>query len=86
MSLLEEIRLVRQLAQQLPIKSIQRGTVSATTGGTAVTISPVDTLKTIVNVASGRTANDTVVLTNSTTITVTTSTNGNVNWQVVEYQ
>ena len=67
------------------IKSIQRGTVAATTDGTAVTITAVDTAKAVVNVASARAVNDTVVLTNATTITVTTSTNGDVNWQVVEY-
>lgn len=81
MSLLEEIRLSRNV-----IKSIQRGTTAATTTGVNVTISEVDTTKTSVRIASARVVNDNIVLTNATTINLKTSTNGNVDWEVVEYR
>ena len=68
-----------------PIKSIQRGTASATTGGLTVTINAVNTTKTVVQIASGRAVNDNIVLTNATTITVKSSTAGSVDWQVIEY-
>ena len=85
-ALYDEIKKIYDGVQSGVVKSIQRGVVSAATGGTTVTISPVDINKAVVNVASGRAANDTVTITNSTSIRVTTSTAGNVNWQVVEYK
>lgn len=81
MSLLEEIRLSGNV-----VKSIQRGTTAATTTGVNVTISPVDTTKTSVRIASARAVNDNIVLVNYTTINVKTSANGNVDWEVVEYR
>lgn len=72
------------LVKQSLIKSIQRGTVAATTAGTNVTIAKVNPDRCVLLVASGRATNDSIVFVDDTTIKVTTSANGNVTWQVIE--
>lgn len=64
---------------------VQRGTASATVAGVTVTINAVNMSTTSVRCSSGRAANDNIVLTNATTITVSSSVAGNVNWEVIDY-
>ena len=75
------------------IKSIQRGTITATTGGATATITPVNTAKTELRFLGGSGTDGTsqgivprLVLTNSTTITATTSSGtGVVSWELTEW-
>ena len=79
------------------IKSIQRGTITATTGGATATITPVNTAKTELrylggsgtdNVSGALTLVPRIVLTNSTTITATVnaaSGNSFVSWELTEW-
>jgi hypothetical protein len=79
------------------IKSIQRGTINATTGGATATITPVNTAKTELrylggsgmdSVSSSRSLVPRLVLTNSTTITATineNSANSIVSWELTEW-
>ena len=62
-----------------------RGVAAATTTGVDVTIDEVDPNCVVFWCSSGRASNDTIVLKNSTTVTVTSSVAGNVNFTVVEY-
>lgn len=64
---------------------VQRGTAAATVAGVTVTINPVTMNRTTVRCSSGRTANDDITLTSTTTILVKSSVAGNVNWEVVDF-
>lgn len=64
--------------------NVQRGVVAATTAGVNVTISKVNPARCMLLVASGRATNDAITFVDNKTIKVTTSSNGNVAWQVVE--
>lgn len=78
----------------MSIKGIQRGTIAATTSGVTATITAVNTAKTELRFLGGS-GNDGVsqyavvprlVLTNSTTITATTSAGtATVSWELTEY-
>lgn len=63
------------------IKSIQRGVAGAGT----VTITAVNTSKAVVANLGNSNDHSSLVLTDSTTLTVTTAGGGAVSWQVVEY-
>lgn len=62
------------------IKSIQRGAAAAG----AVTITSVNTSKSVVTNLGNANGSSSVVLTNATTVTIASSA-GNTSWQVVEY-
>lgn len=74
------------IAQQVSKRAliVQRGVVAATTAGVNVTISEVNPARCMLLVASGRATNDAITFVDNKTIKVTTSSNGNVAWQVVE--
>lgn len=77
------------------IKSIQRGTITATTAGATATISAVNTYKTELRFLGGSGVDTTgtsyaivprIVLTNSTTITATVPNNVAVaSWELTEF-
>lgn len=62
------------------IKSIQRGSGAAG----AVTVTAVNTSKSLLSNLGSSSGNSSAVLTNSTTVTLAASA-GNVSWELVEY-
>lgn len=79
------------------IKSIQRGTITATTAGATATISPVNTAKTELRFLGGSglytdingnaAAVPRIALTNSTTITATVAYGGAIaSWELTEFE
>lgn len=75
-----------ELAEQSTVQSIQRGTTTISTGGTAVVqpISNVDISKSIIYTSSAA-GNCTATFNSSYEISVNCSVAGDVDWVIVEY-
>lgn len=67
------------------VRKTIKGVVAATTTGVDVTIDEVDPNCIVFWCSSGRASNDTIVLKNNTTVTVTSSVAGNVNFNIIEF-